>query len=94
MLRTWRRKPGTRVGGVRKQAVISTDEHKDRLVSGKLVSCISDVSDVILLHVGRPPASTIDSIPPLCCRSNVLRTDMIFSSGGILCALISQYTLH
>lgn len=83
---------------------ISADEHNERLVSGnsyvfnrftgrlKLASCVSDGSDEILLYVGRPPASTIDSIRVLCCRANVLRTDMIVSSGGILCALITQYT--
>jgi hypothetical protein len=81
--------------------VISADEHKEGLVLGnsdvfnrftgglKLASCVSDVSDEILLHIGKPPASTIDSVPPLCCHANVLRRDMIVSSGGVVCALIS-----
>lgn len=83
--------------------VISADEHKERLVSGnsdifnrftgglKLASCVSDMSDEILLYIGKPPASTIDSIPPLYYRANILRTDMIVSSGIVVCVLISQY---
>jgi hypothetical protein len=83
--------------------VISVDEYKKRLVSGnsdvfnrfigglKLASYVSDVSDEILLYIGKPPASTIDSIPPLYCRANILRIDMIVSSGIVVYILIAQY---